>query len=144
MPKPVSFIQVIRVLPSITYGDFFTVVLDKYHWMLYFLVTAMYPRFLLTLDEELNSIPITVRVGQVSPLPTDHRIFLMSPTHAGCRCCRTSWQTTNNLGLPNASDTRAVRNNRTSRVGYGGVYTICTCVGGVRDLAEEPWVGEGG
>ena len=34
--------------------------------MLYFLVTAMYPRFLITLDEELNSIPVTVRVGQVS------------------------------------------------------------------------------
>ncbi|KAG5635729.1 hypothetical protein H0H81_010267 [Sphagnurus paluster] len=39
-------------------------VLDKYHWMLYFLVTAMYPRFLITLDEELNNIPVTVRVGQ--------------------------------------------------------------------------------
>ncbi|KAF9457552.1 armadillo-type protein [Collybia nuda] len=39
-------------------------VLDKYHWMLYFLVTAMYPRFLITLDEDLNNIPVTVRVGQ--------------------------------------------------------------------------------
>ena len=34
--------------------------------MLYFLVTAMYPRFLITLNEELNSVPVTVRVGQVS------------------------------------------------------------------------------
>ena len=42
-----------------------TVVLDKYHWMLYFLVTAMYPRFLITLNEELKSFPVTVRVGQV-------------------------------------------------------------------------------
>ncbi|ETW75927.1 hypothetical protein HETIRDRAFT_54132 [Heterobasidion irregulare TC 32-1] len=39
-------------------------VLDKYHWMLYFLVTAMYPRFMITLDEELNNAPVTVRVGQ--------------------------------------------------------------------------------
>ncbi|TFK22375.1 26S proteasome regulatory complex, non-ATPase subcomplex, Rpn1 subunit [Coprinopsis marcescibilis] len=39
-------------------------VLDKYHWMLYFLAPAMYPRFLITLDEELNSVPVTVRVGQ--------------------------------------------------------------------------------
>ncbi|KAF8589072.1 26S proteasome regulatory complex, non-ATPase subcomplex, Rpn1 subunit [Ramaria rubella] len=39
-------------------------VLDQYHWMLYFLVTAMYPRFLITLNEELNNIPVTVRVGQ--------------------------------------------------------------------------------
>ncbi|KAF8886531.1 26S proteasome regulatory complex non-ATPase subcomplex Rpn1 subunit [Infundibulicybe gibba] len=40
------------------------VVLDKYHWMLYFLVTAMYPRFFITLDENLNNVPVTVRVGQ--------------------------------------------------------------------------------
>ena len=46
------------------------VILDKYHWMLYFLVTAMYPRFLITLDEELNNLPVTVRVGQVS-IPYD-------------------------------------------------------------------------
>ncbi|KAJ7234630.1 armadillo-type protein [Mycena haematopus] len=39
-------------------------VLDKYHWMLYFLVTAMSPSFLITVDEELNSKPVTVRVGQ--------------------------------------------------------------------------------
>jgi len=39
-------------------------VLDKYHWMLYFLVTAMYPRFLITLDEELKNMPVSVRVGQ--------------------------------------------------------------------------------
>ncbi|KAJ7455011.1 hypothetical protein B0H11DRAFT_2324671 [Mycena galericulata] len=39
-------------------------ILDKYHWMLYFLVTAMYPRFLITVDEELNCMPVTVRVDQ--------------------------------------------------------------------------------
>jgi len=33
--------------------------------MLYLLVTAMYPCFLITLNEELISVPITVRVGQV-------------------------------------------------------------------------------
>lgn len=36
--------------------------------MLYFLVTAMYPRFLITLDEKLQNIPVTVRVGQVGLL----------------------------------------------------------------------------
>ena len=41
------------------------VILDKYHWMLYFLATAMYPRLLMTLNEELESFPVTVRVGQV-------------------------------------------------------------------------------
>jgi len=39
-------------------------ILDKSHWMLYFLVTAMYPRFLITLDEELKAMAVTVRVGQ--------------------------------------------------------------------------------
>lgn len=32
--------------------------------MLYFLVTAMYPRFLITLDDKLENLPVTVRVGQ--------------------------------------------------------------------------------
>lgn len=39
-------------------------VLEKNHWMLYFLVSSMYPRFLITLDEELQPLPTTVRVGQ--------------------------------------------------------------------------------
>ncbi|KAJ6489805.1 26S proteasome regulatory subunit RPN1 [Mycena sanguinolenta] len=40
--------------------------LDKYHWMLYFLVTTMFPSFLITLDEELNNKPVTALnvVGQ--------------------------------------------------------------------------------
>lgn len=32
--------------------------------MLYSLVTAMYPRFLITFDESVESLPATVRVGQ--------------------------------------------------------------------------------
>ncbi|KAF5383134.1 hypothetical protein D9615_005031 [Tricholomella constricta] len=53
------------LLATITaFTDAKAFVLDKYHWMLYFLVTAMYPRFLITLDEELNNVPVTVRVGQ--------------------------------------------------------------------------------
>ena len=39
-------------------------ILDRAHWMLYFLVPAMYPRFLITLDEELTPKPVSVRVGQ--------------------------------------------------------------------------------
>ena len=44
--------------------DLCAVILDKYHWMLYFLAPAMYPRFLITLNEELSAMPVTVRVGQ--------------------------------------------------------------------------------
>jgi len=40
------------------------VVLGKHHWMLYWLVTAMYPQFLITLDETLEEKAVTVRVGQ--------------------------------------------------------------------------------
>lgn len=39
-------------------------ILAEAHYMLYFLVTAMFPRFLVTLDEKLNPITVNVRVGQ--------------------------------------------------------------------------------
>lgn len=39
-------------------------ILADAHYMLYFLVTAMFPRFLVTLDEELNPVTVNVRVGQ--------------------------------------------------------------------------------
>ncbi|THH01280.1 hypothetical protein EW026_g1377 [Hermanssonia centrifuga] len=48
----------------LAFTDAKSFVLDKYHWMLYFLTPAMYPRFLITLNEQLESIPVTVRVGQ--------------------------------------------------------------------------------
>ncbi|RDW80661.1 26S proteasome regulatory subunit RPN1 [Coleophoma crateriformis] len=34
------------------------------HYLLYYLVTAMHPRFLVTLDEDLNPLTVNVRVGQ--------------------------------------------------------------------------------
>ena len=34
------------------------------HFLLYYLALAMYPRMLVTLDEEMNPIPVQVRVGQ--------------------------------------------------------------------------------
>ncbi|KIW87960.1 uncharacterized protein Z519_11545 [Cladophialophora bantiana CBS 173.52] len=39
-------------------------ILADSHYLLYFLVTAMYPRFLVTLDEELKPLTVNVRVGQ--------------------------------------------------------------------------------
>ncbi|KAG8688769.1 proteasome regulatory particle base subunit, partial [Ceratobasidium sp. 423] len=48
----------------IAFTDAKAFILDKSHWMLYFLVTAMYPRFMITLDDKLESLPVTVRVGQ--------------------------------------------------------------------------------
>ncbi|KAI0694186.1 armadillo-type protein [Cytidiella melzeri] len=48
----------------LAFTDAKSFILEKYHWMLYFLATAMYPRLLMTLNEELESFPVTVRVGQ--------------------------------------------------------------------------------
>lgn len=44
----------------------FLVILGKSHYLLYTLVVAMYPRWLVTLDEDLEPLPVSVRVGQVS------------------------------------------------------------------------------
>lgn len=40
------------------------VVLGKQTWMLFWLVTAMYPELLITLDEDLQEKAVTMRVGQ--------------------------------------------------------------------------------
>ncbi|KAK6375380.1 proteasome regulatory particle base subunit [Lithohypha guttulata] len=39
-------------------------VLAEAHYLLYFLVTAMFPRFLVTLNEDLEPVTVNVRVGQ--------------------------------------------------------------------------------
>lgn len=39
-------------------------ILGHSHYLLFSLVTAIYPRWLLTLDENLQSISVSVRVGQ--------------------------------------------------------------------------------
>jgi len=39
------------------------IMLNKYHYTLYYLALAMYPRMLFTLNNELENMPITVRVG---------------------------------------------------------------------------------
>jgi len=44
--------------------DFKNIILSKSHYFLFCLVSAMYPRMLLTLDESLKPLPVSVRVGQ--------------------------------------------------------------------------------
>ena len=39
-------------------------VLDQSHWMLFWLASAIHPRFLVTLDENLEVVPVSVRVGK--------------------------------------------------------------------------------
>jgi 26S proteasome regulatory subunit N1 len=43
--------------------DLKNTLLAQYHYLLYTLACAMYPRMLLTVDEDLNPIPVSVRVG---------------------------------------------------------------------------------
>jgi 26S proteasome regulatory subunit N1 len=44
--------------------DMKNTVLDKHHYLLFSALVAMNPRMLITLDEDLNPLPVTVRVGQ--------------------------------------------------------------------------------
>jgi 26S proteasome regulatory subunit N1 len=44
--------------------DMKSFILGKYHYVMYFLVLAMQPRMLITLDENLKPLPVPVRVGQ--------------------------------------------------------------------------------
>ncbi|PWY99431.1 26S proteasome regulatory complex, non-ATPase subcomplex, Rpn1 subunit [Testicularia cyperi] len=53
---------ILSLLTSMTDARGF--VLDRSHWMLFFLSSAMYPRFLITLDENLEDLPTSVRVGK--------------------------------------------------------------------------------
>jgi 26S proteasome regulatory subunit N1 len=39
-------------------------ILDKHHYLLYFIAPAIYPRYMCAVDAELNLCPATVRVGQ--------------------------------------------------------------------------------
>lgn len=62
------FVCMMRHYPpcGLTDGDAcFVVILGKCHYILFNLVSAIQPRMLVTFDEELRPLPVTVRVGQV-------------------------------------------------------------------------------
>lgn len=48
----------------VTLLDSKTYMFGKSHYMLYHLLLSMHPRFVMTLDSDLNPIPVTCRVGQ--------------------------------------------------------------------------------
>ncbi|KAJ3283068.1 proteasome regulatory particle base subunit [Borealophlyctis nickersoniae] len=48
----------------VAFTDAKNLILSRAHYLLYHLFLSAYPRFLMTLDENLKSIPVTVRVGQ--------------------------------------------------------------------------------
>ncbi|POS87226.1 ARM repeat-containing protein [Erysiphe pulchra] len=58
----VSAAGILTVLVAMIDAKLF--ITDKSHYLLYYLVTAMHPRFLVTLDENLKPLTVNVRVGQ--------------------------------------------------------------------------------
>uniref|UniRef100_A0A3Q3W0T5 26S proteasome non-ATPase regulatory subunit 2 n=1 Tax=Mola mola TaxID=94237 RepID=A0A3Q3W0T5_MOLML len=50
----------------VSFLDVKNIILGKSHYILYGLVAAMQPRMLVTFDEELRPLPVSVRVGQVT------------------------------------------------------------------------------
>lgn len=60
--SPVAAAGLLTVLISLVDAKQF--ILAEAHYLLYFLVTAMYPRFLITLDQQLRPMSVSVRVGQ--------------------------------------------------------------------------------
>ncbi|KMZ67453.1 26S proteasome regulatory subunit N1 [Zostera marina] len=60
--SPIKLSGLITVLHACL--DMKATVLGKYHYMLYFLVLAMQPRMLMTVDENLKPLSVPVRVGQ--------------------------------------------------------------------------------
>ncbi|KAI9891335.1 MAG: proteasome regulatory particle base subunit [Vezdaea aestivalis] len=60
--SPVAAAGLLTVIVSLIDAKEF--ILADSHFLLYFLVTAMHPRFLVTLDEDLKPLTVHVRVGQ--------------------------------------------------------------------------------
>lgn len=59
---PVGIAGILAVLLS--FLDVKQTILQKSHYLLYYLTAAIQPRMLVTFDEEMNPLPVDVRVGQ--------------------------------------------------------------------------------
>uniref|UniRef100_A0A0D3GKF7 26S proteasome non-ATPase regulatory subunit 2 homolog n=1 Tax=Oryza barthii TaxID=65489 RepID=A0A0D3GKF7_9ORYZ len=60
--SPIALAGLVTVLHACL--DMKSIILGKYHYMLYILTLAMQPRMLLTVDEDLKPLSVPVRVGQ--------------------------------------------------------------------------------
>jgi 26S proteasome regulatory subunit N1 len=58
----VSLAGLITVLYAAT--DIDTFICGKFHYFLYYLVLSMYPRMLVTLNEKLENVKVSLKVGQ--------------------------------------------------------------------------------
>lgn len=62
LPSKVGMAGVIVFLTSLF--DLKSTLLNKQHFMMYFLGLAMYPKFLFVVNDKLEPMPLNVRVGQ--------------------------------------------------------------------------------
>jgi len=62
LTSPTALAGILTVMHSCL--DLKSIILGQYHYMLYTLAPAMQPRMLVTLDENLKPLPVSVRVGQ--------------------------------------------------------------------------------
>lgn len=60
--SPTALAGIVTVLHACL--DMKSIILGKYHYMFYILSLAMHPRMLMTVDENLKPLSVTVRVGQ--------------------------------------------------------------------------------
>jgi 26S proteasome regulatory subunit N1 len=61
MQEKVSMAGIFTMLCSCL--DMENIILGKYHYMMYYLGISLYPKMLFTLDENLELLPVNVRVG---------------------------------------------------------------------------------
>ena len=59
--SPVAVAGLLVVMHA--FADAKTLIHGKYHWLLYYVIHAMFPRMLVTVDENMDSISVPVRVG---------------------------------------------------------------------------------
>lgn len=64
LTSPTALAGILTVMHSCL--DLKGIILSQYHYMLYMIAPAMQPRMLVTLDQDLKPLPVSVRVGQVS------------------------------------------------------------------------------
>lgn len=118
------------------------VILEKSHWMIFFLVSAMYPRFFITLDEALEPIKVTARVGQVRhasfvlvfPVEADH---LVERPLVGGRRRRAGGQAARHQRFRHPPDAGTDRGDRACRARHRRVLELCRRPRGPRRSQEE-------
>lgn len=134
---------------SLVFTVYPTVILGKSHYILYGLVAAMQPRMLVTFDEELRPLPVSVRVGQVTSLlllltgKMEVRVLLVFFLNicpdlvTGCGCRGPSRQAQGHHRFPDPHDAGTAGSRREGWAGNRGVSSRNTHPGGLCNPPQE-------